>query len=332
MCQLYACGLDDLPALELLAAGETTTSLLQPARPVLHPLLAADTVLLHEKRALGTSDVIRMTIVLDRGVATRRCSPAVEAALRGSSSAWLGGLKNGPATCAADLLEDGFKAAWAWSSVTDLGTLVSAALQGPSADAKADVFRFHFIGGLLLSVLSLRGLSFHGLLLSGAAVLAALVAAAVELGLTNPHAHGLGDVALVTHGRARGSATSARDVRLLEARVARAGVACIEASVAARQDLIAGLLAMGDLISARLSWLVKKLVKRRLAARAVQNDVGRRRTVRRYLVLRVASLLALMEAAVVLPSTGRAAVERSVKPAVIGDVFGVGAGYLTMVE
>lgn len=58
------------PALELLAADLTTTSILEPALYVLEILLAAHAALLYQEWALRAGFIIKMAVVLDLGVAT----------------------------------------------------------------------------------------------------------------------------------------------------------------------------------------------------------------------------------------------------------------------
>lgn len=79
-----------LPALELLAARATTSSVLEPARLILQHLLAADAWLLDKERTFGARGIGWMTLVLDLGVPARRRLPTVIPTFGGFRSAWLG--------------------------------------------------------------------------------------------------------------------------------------------------------------------------------------------------------------------------------------------------
>lgn len=296
-------------ALELLTTRQTAASPLEPARPVLHPLLAADARLLYQERTLGTVDIVRMAVVLHRGVSAGRCSSAVEAALRGPGSARLRGLQDSPAAGTADLLEDGFEAAWAGPSMANLRTLVSSTLQCPAAYAEADVFRLNLIRSLLLSMLPPSSLSLHCLLLPCTAALSTLVATAVELGLADLETHRSRDLSLMAEGLAHSTGASTGNILLLEACVTRTGMTRIHAPVTARKNLVADLLAVRNLVLTRLSWLVEELFQRCFATRTVKDNIWSRWAVCRHFVLRMASLLTIVQTTIVFPPTSRSAVE-----------------------
>lgn len=262
-------------ALELVAARETTADLLEPAGLVLEHLLAADAWLLDEEGALGAVDVVGMAVVLHRGVAAGRLDRTVETAFWRPCAAGLGRLQDRPAAPAADLLEHGLEAAGAGASVADLLALVGAALEGPATDADANVLGLDLVRDVAPVLLLGGGLSLDGPPLARAAALATLMAPAVQLRLANLHTDGMFHIPTVAQRPAYGTSASTADVLILVTGRARADVACLCTSMATSHDLAAGLLAMRYFVLTCLSRVVEQLVKRRLAAWAVQDDIRR---------------------------------------------------------
>lgn len=300
-----------LPALQLLSARQATASLGKPTWLVLENLLTANTRLLHQERALGTRDVLRVTLMLDARMPTPSRFPTLEAALGRPHATRLRWLKDGTATRTADLIENGFWAGATGAPVTQLLASVFAALELTTANLKADVLGFKVVVGA-----SLLPPSLGGLLLTRTAMLAAFVAATVELGLAGAKAHGGFGHSLVTDPSCSRPATSARDVDVLEAWSAVACVALVEAQMPTGKRLVAGLVAMRNIILARLPWPCCDLRQRRLATWAVGHHIRRKGTVGRLLVLRVTGFLAGVMATVKLSATDAAANKRTLEPRV----------------
>jgi hypothetical protein len=140
------------------------------------------------------------------------------------------------------------------------------------------------------------------------------VTAAAQVSLACPHAQGVLEVALVTDGTARRSATSAQDVNRLIAEPTVTSVALGLAEVAAWERLLAGLVTVRDLILARCSLLAKQVVKLRFATWTMRDHVWRKRAMRRRFVLRMAHLGTLVMSTVERTLASVAAVEGSLKP------------------
>ena len=181
-----------LPALmmttsQFLIAREAAVPIVEPTRLVFEHLLAADASLFNQKWTFRTGLIIEVAIVRDLRVPTVPWAGAVEAALGRSCAARLGRMKNGPATVAADLIENRFGAGGARPSMAHLLTLVPSTLQIPPAGTGA------YVLGLELLIRSsgdfgftFRGDTLDSFLLSGTAMLSMLVSAAVELRPAEP--------------------------------------------------------------------------------------------------------------------------------------------------
>jgi hypothetical protein len=254
-----------------------------------------------------------MAVVLDPRMPTLRLEGALEPAFRCASAARLGRLQYCAAARATYLLEDGLQTAGTRALVTDLLTVVRAALQQPVADTDADMLSLEVLLALQL-ILAFGHLSFLRLLLARTAPLATLMTAAVERGLADTEADRLGDIALVTDGLARGPPAAASDVGLLHARLARTGMAEIIALVAAGEGFAADLIAVWYRVLTGPPWFDEKRLQRRFAAGAAGDDVGGERAVRRRLILWVAVLVALVITAVERPFARCVTSKAALKP------------------
>jgi len=161
--------------------------------------------------------------MLDARMPTPSRFPTLEAALGRPHTTRLRWLKDGTPAGTADLIENGFWTGATGPPVTQLLASVFAALELTTANLKADMLGFEVVVGT-----SFLPPSIGRLLLSRAAMLAAFVPAAVELGLTNAKAHGGFGLSLMTDAACSRSATSACDVDILEARSAAAYVTLVE--------------------------------------------------------------------------------------------------------
>jgi hypothetical protein len=192
-------GIYHIPALQSLSARSPTVSRLKVTRLAFQLFFAASTPLIHQERAFGTSNVIHMAVVFNRWVPTSRSSWAVESALRGVSPARLRRLEHRPAAIAADFMKYGFGAACAWPSVAYLLAVMATAFQRSPTCPYADVLslndRITWLSVLLLGCC----LPLCSLLLSWAAALTTLVAAAAQISLTCSHAPRGLDVSLVAN-------------------------------------------------------------------------------------------------------------------------------------
>jgi len=153
-------------------------------------------------------------------MATRPAPRTRVPALGRFSPAGLGRLENCPATVAANLVEDGFRARHARPLVAELLAVMLSAFQWATTHLKTNMFRLIVLigaGTLLLAPLG-------SLLLARAAPLSTLVTATVELGLADAEAVRGDDFALVANRLRRCLATTAGDIDDLGAWRARAGV------------------------------------------------------------------------------------------------------------
>ena len=193
--------------------------------------------------------------------------------------------------------------------MTELLAGVLTTSQLPTADLETDVLGLKVLVGCFL-----LPPPFHGLLLSGAAVLAALMPATVELSLADSEAQGCLDRALMTSRSKRRPAASASHVDGLATERARSGVARVLAQVPARELLVTRLLAVRNWVLTRLPGLCQNLPQRGLSAWAVRDNIRREGAMRRVLVLRMARFLASMLLAVERPAARTLAAECAFKP------------------
>jgi hypothetical protein len=129
--------------------------------------------------------------------------------------------------------------------MAQLLTSVLSASEGPAACIDTDV--------LCLVVLVRRPLVFptlRSLLLSRAAVLAALVASAVELCSADSEAHRRLDMSLVTHRFDRCPAAPATNVHLLHTWSAISSVTLVGTMMTAREEFVARFIAVWDRVLA----------------------------------------------------------------------------------
>lgn len=249
--------------------------------------------------------------MLDARMATPSRLPTLEAALGRPHATRLGWLKDGTPAGTADLIENGFWAGATGAPVTQLLASMFAALELTTANLKADVLGFKVVVGT-----SLLPPSLGGLLLARTAMLAAFVSATVELGLAGAKAHRGFCLSLVTDASCGRPATSACDVDVLEAWSTVACVALVETQMPTGKRLVAGLVAMGNIILTRLPWPCCDLRQRRIATWAVGHHIRRKGTVGRLLVLRVTGFLAGVITTVEPSATDAAADKRSLEPRV----------------
>jgi hypothetical protein len=170
-------------------------------------LLAARANLLHQERALGAVNIVRVTVVLDGGMATGRAPLAIEAAVRGQGATGLRWLEDRPSAVAADLFEDSFRTSGAGSAMANLLTEVAAAFELPAAGPDADMLCLNRRELPRDPVLPLCCLSLCRLFLASAAALKALVSPTAQVDLADSQAQRMLHVSLVTY-RSRGRATA----------------------------------------------------------------------------------------------------------------------------
>ena len=283
-----------------------------PAWAVLHDLLSTNTRLVHQRWALRTVDVIRVTRVRDSRVTAWLAPSARESALRRPRSAGLRRIEDGTPAIAAYLVEDSFHTRGTLALVAELLTCVLTALQCTAANFETDMFRFVVL--VRSSVLLFPSLC--GFLLAWATTLAALVSAAVQLGFANPEAHRMLDRALVAGRLGHCPAATARDVDNLRAHSTRAGVAFLLTQMTARKDLIAWLVTVRYRVLARLPRRFRQRCQWGFSARTMSDHIGREGAVCRFFVLGVARLLAGMVTAIVRSATDVGALKRAFEPRV----------------
>ena len=158
---------------------------------VFKDFLAAHACLLHEVWALGAGLPIAVALVVDSGVATCGAPIALVWARRWLRATWERWVKYSPAAIAGDLVEDGFPASTACSTVTKFLTsmLRIPTFQISPTDSRADMLCLKiFRCPARYFLLALRRNAFGGGLLARTTMLSALVSSAVEGCLANPHA------------------------------------------------------------------------------------------------------------------------------------------------
>ncbi|RFU73802.1 hypothetical protein TARUN_8448 [Trichoderma arundinaceum] len=194
---------------------------------------------------------------------------------------------------------------------------MAAAFQGPPACPDADMLsfngRFPWLSVFPLS----RRLPLRGLLLAGAATLAALVTATAQISLARSHAPWLLNVTLMTDRWGRGSPASARNLNHLHTEPTIAGMALGFAEVATRKELFTNPITVRHRILARLPRGLQESVERRFATWAMGYHVGRIGAMRRLLILGMASPRAAVSPAIELPLAGRLAAERALEPRIV---------------
>lgn len=237
-------------ALEILPTRQTAPRLLEPTRLVLEALLAANTRPFHQEGALRAGRLVGVALVVNGLMATCTRSRAGKTALGRSSPARLWGLKDGSPAGAADLVEDGLWTRHACSPVAELLTGMLAAFQLAAADLQADMLRLVVFVGAPFMLPPLGRLP-----LARTAALSALVPAAIQLSPADAEANWVHDRPLMARRSSRSPSTPAVDVNRLGARCASTGVAGILAWMTASQKLITWLVAMGDRVLTRWSWL-----------------------------------------------------------------------------
>jgi hypothetical protein len=129
-------------ALECLATDEAAEHVGSPTWLILQRLLAAETLLLRQKRAFGALFVFGMAVMGDLRM------PAVLAPTAGEVARWRActtgqrGLEYGPATTAGNVLENRLFAAATWPSMAKVHAVVIPAFESPATDARANVLGF----------------------------------------------------------------------------------------------------------------------------------------------------------------------------------------------
>ena len=125
-------------AFERLSTRQPAAGLCEPTGLVFQGLLAAYTLLLHQKRAWWAGLVVGVAIMLDTGVATGGIwSGALKATLGWLGSARLGRRELSTTAVAANLFKNSLGACCACTGVADLGTCVLSALEVAATNAEA---------------------------------------------------------------------------------------------------------------------------------------------------------------------------------------------------
>jgi hypothetical protein len=249
-------GLGHIPALELPPTRAAAVRRLKVARLALKLFLATGTPLLHQERTLGACHVIRVTVMVNGGMAANGPSLTAEATLGRPRTARLRWLKYGSTAVAADFMKDCLWTAAAWASMAHLLAIMATALERSSTGPDADMLRLDGVDITSGPVLPSCCLPLRGLSLPLAAVFATLVAATAQVGLASSHAQGVLNIPLMTYRLGACSATSARNIHRLIAESAVASVALRPAQVTAGKKLLAGPVAVRNAIFTGLPWLI----------------------------------------------------------------------------
>src|SRR5690348_12323103 len=133
----------NLPALQLFAAGLSTTYFFKPARLVLETLLSAEATLLHQERTLGTSHLVRVALVFDLSVSACYRSCTVEPTFWRLSATRLWRQQDSFPTCAAYFFKHSIQTRRAGAFVAESLAVVVPTLKRSPADPRADMFGFY---------------------------------------------------------------------------------------------------------------------------------------------------------------------------------------------
>ena len=164
---------------------------LKMTRLAVELLLPTSTPFVDQKWALRAADVVWVAVMVNSRVAAAGTPLAVEPTFWWPCAARLRRLQDSAATVATDLMKYRLGTAPARTPVTDLLTIMAAALQGPAASLDAEMLRLDGVDVCGRPILPPRCLSLCGLSLTRTAVLAALVTATAEVCLAGPHAQGM---------------------------------------------------------------------------------------------------------------------------------------------
>lgn len=206
-------------ALQLLPTDFAAVNLLEMARLVVKSCLPTGAYLLSEIGARRAFNVIRMTLMLNRGMTASGLAPTLGCAIWLASATGLRRLKNRCTAVAANFGPYSFRAALASSTMAELLTEVATTLEWPATDLNTDVLSFNLNRVDTRALLLLLGDPLCCLLLTWAAVLSTSMPPAVPSCLTHLEAQGVLDIPLMADGRGGDSATPTIYIHDLHTRV-----------------------------------------------------------------------------------------------------------------
>lgn len=311
------------------AANLTATGVCKPARYIFHHPLTTQTLFLGQERTLGTRLLISVAVMRSLRMSTRLGTCTRERARRRLRATWLRWIQNRSAAVARNLLKDRFSTGIASALVAELRACMSSAFQQSTTDPGANVLCLDiFVRRAEMRLqFPAEGLSFNGLLFSGAASLITSVTTTVQSSLALAEALRRVDIALVTDTHGTVASTLASNGHTAHTRSAGASVTNLVAAMTTGQHLATWLQTIRDRVLAGGAGSEAGDVSQSgFTTWATGDTIWRLGAVSRAGVLRMARLLARVQTAVEGTIADIIATEAS-RPLLFGTVI---AGYLAV--
>lgn len=125
--------------LQRFFADQSTSHVRQPARLVLEPLLPAETFLLRQEGAFGTTLIVRVAVVRGLRVAAGLGPFALKPTRRRFCATWKRGMQHRSSAVTGDLLEDRLPTRGTWALVAEFRARMPTAFEHSAADSGADM-------------------------------------------------------------------------------------------------------------------------------------------------------------------------------------------------